>query len=70
MDDWAAGRLPKPDLDNVAIYQELGAAMDVEAVGALDDAGYAAANRARVAERDSAWPVSPDRRFAPRVPGA
>jgi predicted O-linked N-acetylglucosamine transferase (SPINDLY family) len=69
MEDWAGGRLPKPDLDNIAVYQELCATMDVEAVGALDDAGYAAAYRARVAERDSAWPIPPDRRFARAAPG-
>jgi hypothetical protein len=69
MEDWAGGRLPKPDLDNIAVYQELCATMDVEAVGALDDAGYAAAYRARVSERDSAWPIPPDRRFARAAPG-
>jgi predicted O-linked N-acetylglucosamine transferase (SPINDLY family) len=64
IEDWMAGRIPKPDIANLEVYHEIGAAMDLEALGALGDAAYEAAYRARIADRDSVWPVPPDRRFA------
>lgn len=64
LDDWREGRLPKPDISNLETYHEIGAGMDLEAIGGLSDGAYASAYRGRIADRSSIWPVPVDRRFA------
>lgn len=57
------GELPRPDLSNLEIYHEIGAAEDIEAMTTLPDAGYLARYRQRLAELDAAYPVRPDQRL-------
>ena len=59
----AAGRRPRPDLANLDIYRDVALGLDLETLDALGDAAYLAAYRARLADRDSVWPVPPDRRL-------
>jgi len=63
VEEHAAGRRPRPDLANLDIYRDVALGLDLETLDALGDAAYLAAYRARLADRDSVWPVPPDRRL-------
>ena len=58
-----AGTLPRPDLTNLDVYLEVGAAVDHEAieVGAVED--YRRWWLTRLAERHAVRPIQPDRRL-------
>ena len=64
-DDFAAGRLPRPDLTNLDTYLELGAAMDHGATEASFDPTLDDRWRAAVARRHAYAPLPPDGRFHP-----
>jgi predicted O-linked N-acetylglucosamine transferase (SPINDLY family) len=61
--DHRKGRAPDPDLANLDVYFEVGAALDHEAteMGAVTD--YAGLYQAKLAERSRARPVAPDKRL-------
>lgn len=64
-EDRCRGTLPRPDLANLDVYHELGAAEDLDAMETLDDDAYRARYRERLAELDADFPVCPDRRLWP-----
>ncbi len=52
---WSAfrqGRLPRPDLSNLEVYQEIGIELDNGGVGMATDASYRAQYRAKLIEKD------------------
>ena len=57
--DYAAGRRPTPNLNNVAAYHEIGLAMSV---GELDDSDYLGAYADEMARRDAVSPLAADGR--------
>ena len=62
-EDRRNGTLPRPDLANLDIYHEIGAAEDLDAMETLDDAAYLARYRERLAELDADFPVRADERL-------
>ncbi len=62
-DDFAAGRLPRPDLVNLDTCLEIGAAMDHDAVEASFDPGLDARWRDAVVRRDAYAPLPADTRL-------
>lgn len=64
-DDFAAGRLPQPDLTNLDTYLEIGAAMDHDVMEASFDAALDHRWRAAVARRHAYAPLPPDTRYHP-----
>jgi hypothetical protein len=64
-DDFAQGRLEQPDLTNLDVYLEVGAAMDNDTVEASFDASLDDRWRAAVARRHAYTPLPSDRRFHP-----
>ncbi|WP_245615211.1 O-linked N-acetylglucosamine transferase [Muricoccus aerilatus] len=62
-EDRRAGTLPQPDLANLDIYHEIGAAEDLDLMETLDDTAYLARYRERLAELDADFPVRPDGRL-------
>jgi predicted O-linked N-acetylglucosamine transferase (SPINDLY family) len=65
--DFRQGRLPIPDLRNIDIYRKIGLAQDLETIELLDDDGYRALYRDRIADRDQLYPVPPDARLWPET---
>ena len=61
--DFEAGALPVPDLDNLDLYHEIGVEADPTAIAALNDADYAAFYRGKLAERHEVYPVRRDARL-------
>jgi len=57
------GLTPTPDLANLDIYYEIGAAQDLEAVDLLDNAAYERLYRDRLELLNAHHPIPPDRRF-------
>jgi predicted O-linked N-acetylglucosamine transferase (SPINDLY family) len=64
-DDFAAGRLPQPDLANLDACLPIGAAFDHEGTEASFDPHWEERWRAAVARRHAYAPLPPDRRFHP-----
>jgi predicted O-linked N-acetylglucosamine transferase (SPINDLY family) len=64
-DDYAAGRLPKPDLANLAVYRAIGCGSDPENQSLLSRDELHARYRAALAYRDSHAPLTPDPRLWP-----
>ncbi|MEO5364439.1 MAG: tetratricopeptide repeat protein, partial [Magnetococcus sp. DMHC-8] len=65
-DMWTAfqqDRLPRPDLANLEIYQEIGIELDNGGVGVADDARYRAQYQAKLRERDRYAFIRPDNRL-------
>ncbi len=60
---WRKGRLPRPDLANLDVYLEVGAAEDHEAAEIGTIPGYRARWQAQLARRHAHRPISPDRRL-------
>ena len=58
-----AGRNPVPDLTNFAVYNEIGDAIDHEAIGHRDLRLYEQAVERALTYRDSISPIPPDRRL-------
>ena len=58
-----AGALPQPNLCNLDLYHEIGAASDLEAIGALNTPAYVDHYVQRIAELDTVFPVRPDNRI-------
>ncbi len=65
VEDYRQGRLPRPDLANLDVYQEVGIAVDHEAVEvlAMPDPDYERWFRTLLADRHRVWPIRPDRRL-------
>ena len=61
--DVAAGRLPQPDLTNLDIYHEIGAALDHDTAEHSWTSDYAARDRNALAERHAFAPIPPDKRL-------
>jgi len=57
--DYAAGRLPVPNLDNVSLYHEIGVALSA---GELDDEAYLSVYGHEMARRDAISPLPADGR--------
>jgi len=68
-DDFAAGRLPQPNLANLDACLEIGAAMDHETVETSFDPEWEARWRDAMARRHAFAPLPPDRRFHPDAEG-
>ncbi|MBR0672499.1 O-linked N-acetylglucosamine transferase, SPINDLY family protein [Neoroseomonas soli] len=68
-DDFAANRLPRPDMTNLETYLELGAAMDHDAIEAAFDPGQEDRWRDAMARRHAFAPLPPDARFHPAAEG-
>ena len=66
--DFLDGALPKPNLRNLDIYQEIGLELDLENIEALSDADYAALYQARLAEWNAVYPIGPDSRLLSHDP--
>ncbi|MBF0463059.1 MAG: glycosyl transferase [Magnetococcales bacterium] len=67
-DMWAAfrqGRLPRPDLSNLELYQEIGLELDNGGVGVATDATYRAQYRAKLIEKNGYAFIRPDSRLWP-----
>jgi predicted O-linked N-acetylglucosamine transferase (SPINDLY family) len=62
-DDYSAGRLPQPDLTNLALYREIGREQDQDMVGFLSLTDYHARYRQALAYRNSFAPFPLDRRL-------
>lgn len=62
-DEFAAGRLPVPDLRNLDLYHEIGMDLDLENIETLSDAAYRAAYRDALKQRHDFSPVQPDSRL-------
>ncbi len=61
--DYLAGRVPEPDLENLAVYSEIGDELDHESADILDLQEYEQAYARAVAYRDSISRVPPDCRL-------
>jgi predicted O-linked N-acetylglucosamine transferase (SPINDLY family) len=64
------GATPVPDLTNLDVYGEIGAALDLENVELLDDRAYLALYADRLAKWDAFSPLPADRRLWPARAGA
>ena len=62
-EDRRAGTLPRPDLANLDLYHEIGAAEDLDVMETLDDTAYLARYRERLADLDADFPIRPDERL-------
>ncbi|MDX2143146.1 MAG: hypothetical protein SFV19_07310 [Rhodospirillaceae bacterium] len=62
-DDYRAGRLPRPNLTNLDIYNEIGIELDRDAVEMGTVANYHDLYRAKLAERDAFSPLPVDGRL-------
>ena len=58
-----AGAVPQPNLRNLDLYHEIGAASDLEANAALETPAYLDHYVQRIADLDSVFPVMPDDRL-------
>ena len=63
MDDWAKNALPKPDIQNLDVYHQMGLDLDLENNALLSDDDYRAAWRQRIAFREQFFPMKPDGRM-------
>lgn len=63
--DAIAGRLPRPDLANLAEYLEIGSDFALDGAAPADGAALAARWRDALARRDAFSPLAADRRFWP-----
>ncbi|WP_448191809.1 O-linked N-acetylglucosamine transferase, SPINDLY family protein [Azospirillum sp. sgz301742] len=61
--DLEEGRLPRPDLDNLEMYREVGLEEDHESIEVGQIADYQGWYRARLASQHHRWPVPTDRRL-------
>jgi predicted O-linked N-acetylglucosamine transferase (SPINDLY family) len=59
----ARGQTPRPDLDNLAHYLEVGVEFDPEAADPMAVAGYHEAYKAGLKRRHRSFPIRPDRRL-------
>ena len=65
-DMWAEyqrGELPKPDLRNLDIYQDIAVELEVENMDALSDEQYEALYHEKLAERHASYPIERDIRM-------
>ena len=65
-DMWAEyqrGELPKPNLRNLDIYQEIAIELEVENMDALSDEEYEALYLEKLAGRHASYPIEPDVRM-------
>ncbi len=65
-DEFAAGKMPIPDVTNLDVYHEVAMDLDLDAIGVLGDDAYLAAYRQKLADRDSVFPITPDQRLLKR----
>ncbi|MBL8644788.1 MAG: hypothetical protein JNK21_12700 [Rhodospirillaceae bacterium] len=65
-EDFKAGRLPRPDLANLDIYNDIGVELDSSDVELLAVPDYNGLYRQKLAERDAFSMVPPDARLWPR----
>lgn len=63
IEDCRQGRLPRPDLTNLDVYQQVGIEVDHEAVEVLAIPDYDDWFRSRLARRHRVWPIGPDCRL-------
>jgi predicted O-linked N-acetylglucosamine transferase (SPINDLY family) len=61
--DLIRGALPVPDLRNLDVYHEIGLDLDLENMEALSEEAYRALYETKLADRHSAYPISPDMRL-------
>jgi len=61
--DYAKGDLPRPDLSNLDIYQEVGVEEDINGRAAFEVEDYHGVYQRRLAYRDSLYPLKPDSRL-------
>ncbi len=61
--DLRNGRLPRPDLTNLDVYQDVGVEEDHDSVDVMTVSDYDAWFRAKLARRHRLWPIGPDRRL-------
>jgi predicted O-linked N-acetylglucosamine transferase (SPINDLY family) len=66
-DDYRAGRLPRPDLDNLDLYFEAGTGLDHEAREMLAVEDYLGLYCSKLAERHLMRPIRPDARLWTRA---
>ena len=64
-DEYMSGRIPDPDLTNLAVYDEIGQALDHEAARCTDLGVYERQYATAIAYRDGISPIPPDRRLWP-----
>ena len=62
-EDFRTGRLPRPDMTNLELYQEIGIELDEGGFGRSTDAAYRAMYREKLAERDRYAFMPADRRL-------
>jgi predicted O-linked N-acetylglucosamine transferase (SPINDLY family) len=67
--DVTTGRLPRPALQNLADYLELGSAFPLDGAAPADAAALSARWRAALARRDAFSPLAPDQRLWPAAAG-
>lgn len=68
-EDYRHGRLPRPDLANLDIYDEIGTGLDRDGLEMMTVPDYEGLYLARMREMDSYAPLGPDRRLWPGEPG-
>jgi predicted O-linked N-acetylglucosamine transferase (SPINDLY family) len=61
--DYEAGVLPVPDLRNLDVYCEVGAALNLEGVPALPDDAYTARYRQELSRQHQTYPIQADARI-------
>jgi predicted O-linked N-acetylglucosamine transferase (SPINDLY family) len=61
--DYEAGALPVPDLKNLDVYCEVGAALNLEGVAALPDAAYRARYEQALSRQHQTYPIPADARI-------
>ena len=68
--DVTSGRLPRPDLSNLAEYLEIGSGFALDGAAPADGAALAARWRDALARRDAFSPLMPDQRLWRAAPHA
>lgn len=63
IEDYRQGRLPRPQLANLDVYQQVGIEMDHETIEVMAIPDYNIWYRNRLAQRHRLWPIDPDDRL-------